>query len=275
MDVGKLLAHEERSTIERWVESRARGQYLGGGRALARVLGKYLFYVPTNDVSVVPHLLMDGYWEMWITMAIARRVKPGWRCIDVGANVGYYTILLADLVGDDGDVQAWEVQGDMAECIRRSAHMNGTQSRVQVVNRGASDRDGLIAPKPLNELWDRGSVATESVHQNEHRMDAVPCMRIDDDGWWANQRVDFVKIDTEGHEPQVWYGLDKILKQSPNVEVLLEFTPRLYDNPGEFLDEIRADGFNLRRVDFDGELQPVAAEQILDADGMEMLWLTR
>ncbi len=281
MDLAKLLSHEDRTAIERWVESRTATCYLGQSRSLARVLGKYLMFLPTNDLSVVPHLLLNGYWEMWITMAVARQVRPGWQCIDVGANVGYFTMLLADLVGEDGEVHAWEVQPDLADCIRRSAHMNGFQDRVNVFNVAASDDAGQVVLKLLSADWDRGSVGTAPAPP---RGPGSPVMepgpqqmraRLDDDDFCDLERVDFVKIDTEGHEPQVWAGMRAILDRALPMHVLLEFTPRLYEDPAAFLAQIQADGFSLRRVDFDGELQTTGPDELLDGRDMEMVWASR
>jgi len=276
VDVVKLLKTEERTAIERWVQANARVAYLGEGRSLARVLGKYLMHLPTDDASLVPHLLLDGYWEMWITMAMARHVRLGWHCLDVGAHVGYYTLLLADIVGEQGSVQAWELQPDLAECITRSVHMNGMQDRVRVVNSAASEQRGYVAAVPLSEPWERGSVGVRVLEDSEVTLQSRTCYRLDDPELCEDpSTVNFVKIDCEGHEPEIWRGLSGILEASPAVQVLLEFTPRLYADARGFLREIQDQGFSLQRVDFNAELQPAEPEELLSTSSMEMLWLGR
>jgi FkbM family methyltransferase len=262
MDVPRLLKTEDRTTIERWVESRSCSAYLGGNRVLARVLGRYLMNLPTDDFSLVPHLVMDGYWEMWITMAVARHIREGMRCIDVGANVGYYTMLLADLVGEAGKVEAWEPQVDLAQCVVMSAHMSGFYNRVSVVPCAASNKSSTVKTVPLDVPWARGSVGVVPAGVEEDG--AVPCERLDEERpWYSGHPVDFVKIDAEGHE------------HSPGIQVLMEFTPRTYEDAPGFLDQIRQDGFVLRKVDFDGDLQAAHPDQILGTESMEMLWLSR
>jgi FkbM family methyltransferase len=274
MDVPRLLKTEDRTTIERWVESRSCSAYLGGNRVLARVLGRYLMNLPTDDFSLVPHLVMDGYWEMWITMAVARHIREGMRCIDVGANVGYYTMLLADLVGESGKIEAWEPQVDLAQCVVMSAHMSGFYNRVSVVPCAASNKSSTVKTVPLDMPWARGSVGVVPAGVEEDG--AVPCERLDEERpWYSGQPVDFVKIDAEGHEPQVWEGMAGILEHSPGIQILMEFTPRTYEDAPGFLDQIRQDGFVLRKVDFDGDLQAAHPDQILGTESMEMLWLSR
>lgn len=80
----------------------------GQGTLLCRVLGGALCYVDAADVSVAPHLAMDGFWETWNSVALGRSVRRGWRVADVGANHGCYTLLLAMLVGPEGHVTAIE-----------------------------------------------------------------------------------------------------------------------------------------------------------------------
>ncbi len=65
--------------------------YLGDETALCRVLGRYKMFVDTSDNSLSPHLMLDGYWEMWLTEALARAIRPGMTVVDVGANLGYFT----------------------------------------------------------------------------------------------------------------------------------------------------------------------------------------
>lgn len=95
-----------------------------GGRVLCRILGKYLCYIDPENTDITPHLVTSGYWESWITQAIARLVQPGWNCIDTGANMGYYTLLLADLVGGTGKVLAVEPHPEFANLLCRSVNVN-------------------------------------------------------------------------------------------------------------------------------------------------------
>ena len=76
-----------RPEAEAACQARCQTAYLGEKTALCRVLGKYLMYVDSTDLSLAPHLLLNGFWEMWITEAVVRALRPGWNCVDVGANL--------------------------------------------------------------------------------------------------------------------------------------------------------------------------------------------
>src|ERR1043166_6526206 len=125
MNIRDMFSNLDRSAIEKWCRAQTQVTYLGDHRALCRVLGKYLMYVDTRDLSLAPHMMMNGFWEMWVTQAIVDYVKPGMRCIDVGANCGYYTLLLADLVGEKGRVWAYEPQERVFEMLKHTGRVNG------------------------------------------------------------------------------------------------------------------------------------------------------
>src|SRR5918912_920802 len=85
--------------------------------ALCRVLGRYKMYVDLRDTGFVPHLMFEGYWEYWITDFMWRNLGPGQVALDVGANHGYYTVLMSDLVGAQGMVRAFEPNPRLVELL--------------------------------------------------------------------------------------------------------------------------------------------------------------
>ena len=139
-DIWRLLS-APRSDNEAVLRSLCRSVYLGNDTALCRVLGRYKMYVDTRDVSISSHLMLEGYWEMWVTEAMMRHVQPGMTVLDIGANLGYFTMLLADLVGPSGRVLAFEPNPEMAGRLRRSIGLNGfaPTTTLHEVALGASD----------------------------------------------------------------------------------------------------------------------------------------
>jgi hypothetical protein len=82
--------------------------YLGDGLLLMRVLNRFRMYASATDMSVTPYLVTEGRWEPFMTELFTARLKPGMTVIDVGANIGYYTLLAAAGVGTRGRVHAFE-----------------------------------------------------------------------------------------------------------------------------------------------------------------------
>ena len=128
----------ERATLETVSRSYSQTVHLNDRFILCRVLGKYMVYVDPDDIDITPHLCLNGYWEPWITLIIAREVQRGWHCIDVGANLGYYTLIMADAVEADGRVLAIEPNPRLAELLKFTLEVNGFQRHTTVLQKAVS-----------------------------------------------------------------------------------------------------------------------------------------
>ena len=242
--------------------------------ALCRVLGRYKMYVDLRDRGFVPHLMFEGYWEYWITDFIWRNVKPGQVALDLGANHGYYTVLLADLVGADGQVVAFEPNPRLAELLDETVAVNGFWSTVKVHRAAVGDRSGGTLPflVPLHDqknghLLPPGQPAPTGLDAARYAVHEVPMTTLDDA---VPGRVDFVKIDVEGAEEAVWRGMQGLIARSPRIGILMEFNPHRCQDPRAVLAEMAA-RFPLREVGFDGVATPCTAEQVLGR--REETWL--
>lgn len=140
-DIWRLLS-APRHENEAMLRALCRSVYLGDNVAMCRVLGRYKMYVDTRDLSISSHLLLEGYWEMWVTEAMMRHVRPGMTVLDIGANLGYFTMLLADLVGHEGRVLAFEPNPEMASRTQRSISVNGFGGRATLHQVALADKDG-------------------------------------------------------------------------------------------------------------------------------------
>ena len=258
----RLPAHflGERAVLEGVSREHSRALYLGDQMVLCRVLGKYLMYADSQETGITPHLAMDGYWESWITLALARTVRPGWHCLDVGANHGYYTLVMADGAGPEGRVTPVEPTPKLAELLRQTLDINGFPY-VDVLQKAASDADGetlqLVIPahRSLNaHLVEEAGPSEEAVAVQSVTIDAVT------QDW---PKVDLIKIDVEGAEESVWRGMEETISRNRDVIVVLELNIDRYDDPRGFLGAIESAGFALRYIDIDAEIKDVTVDRLL------------
>lgn len=266
----------DRPALERAARRMCQTARLSEDQLICRVLGKYIMYVDPRDQAITPHLALNGFWESWITLAIARIVRPGWRCIDIGANVGYFTLLMADAVGANGQVLALEPNPAMARWLALNVYVNGFGRLVEIQRVAAADSDGSKVDLTV-DVTDPGLA---SICPNTGRKgETVPVLTATIDGLTqAWPVVDLIKIDAEGSEPAIWRGMQRTLVRNPRIVVLMEFAPSLYDDPVGFLGEIRANGILPRQVAPDGTTVPLGKETIAQAmatGGSTMLFLSR
>lgn len=276
MKLTELFRQAERETIEAWCRGKTQTAYLGKHNALCRVLGTFLMYVDTQDRSLAPHLMLDGYWEMWVTQAIASFVKPGMICIDVGANYGYFSLFLAELVGEKGHVFAYEPQAEVHRKLAASVELNGFAGRVSASACAISDTlttaNLWIDPERLGaaSLTQFGPNATLQSGAVVGPLDALF-------GEQDIKPVDFVKIDVQGEEMRVLRGMQNMIQASPHIAIAMEFTPGQSRTPKEDLETIVGYGLKIQTIGHDGIVRPIDLDQAAKADTGDhrMLWLTR
>jgi FkbM family methyltransferase len=264
----------ERVALEAVSRKHSRSLYLGKETVLCRVLGKYLVFVDSQETGIAPHLAFDGYWESWITLALARTVQPGWHCLDVGANHGYYTLVMADGAGPAGRVAPVEPTPRLADLLRQTLDVNGFP-QIEVVAKAATDSDGQTLQLVIPERRSMNARLAEVAAETEEAVD-VESVTIDSlTREWP--RVDLIKIDVEGAEEQVWRGMRSTIARNRDLVVILEFNVARYDEPRAFVAELEAAGFRLRYIDTDAELNAVSPDELLTRQvGQDwMLYLVR
>lgn len=251
------------------IRALCRNAYLGGDLSVCRVLGRYRMFIDTNDVGLSTFLLLDGYWEMWTTEAMLQFIRQGMTVIDVGANLGYFTMLMADLTGPSGKVLAIEPNPQMASRLRRSAFVNGFAPHTVIHEIAAGDQDGMSGLTiPIGEPKNAHlSPAGSGIDVPIRRIDQLP-EAVD---------ADFIKIDVEGAEEAVWRGMAGILSRNRPLTVMLEFTPGRYADAAGFLDSILAHGFALMTVDYNAGVVATSRAAVLAGNPAEdqMLVLVR
>lgn len=261
------LRSPDRYRAECLCRAAAQAVFLGDNTVLSRVLGRYKAFLDTRDRGFAAHVMLDGYWEMWLTQFIARRVGPGMHVADVGANFGYYSLLMGDLVGPKGRLLSVEPNPPVAEALTRTLDLNGLLSRSTVVAAAAGSGDGeghLFVPagEPKNAM-----LVDERTSGGEAALVPVPIHSLDTllDGL---ERVDFLKIDAEGAEEDIMMGLTRTIERC-RPRIVLEFNPGRCRNPRALLTRLRGPYPVLRCLGFDAEVAPVSDEELLDPTNHE------
>lgn len=206
-----------------------------GRRIVARVLGDTKLVVDSLDMSLTPHLVMDGFWESWITIWALAQCHPQDRVLNIGANCGYYTMIFAKR---SAAVVAVEPQPFFVESIRLSAALNGLTSKVEVHEAvaGIEHRDVTLR---LHADFSGSAFVGEQAEGRgwvgSRRVKEVPAHELMPDATCAF-------IDAEGYEPEIWAGLRPLLDQRQLRWVALEWAPSRYDDPEGFLQQLAAYG---------------------------------
>lgn len=256
-DIWRIVS-EPRELAEAEIRALCTPTYLGNNEALCRILGRYKMYVDTRDVGIASHLMLDGFWEMWVTKAMMQCVRRGSVVADVGANLGYFTLLLSDLTGAEGRVLSFEPNANLAPLLRRSIEVNGFSPFCDYHQMALGASEGTAAIEASTEQPGGGRTVTGGKDGGIRlgRFDAIP-HALD---------LEFIKMDVEGFEPEVWKGMTAILtrKSKKPLTIFMEFTVGRLADPAGFLDEILSHGFSLEIVSHQDGIVPISRSALLD-----------
>ena len=208
-DIAKLLIGSE--------EFRTKGN--GTHEPVEIELDGYSIFVRKSDRDIGSAISRGVSYEPHVTALLRRELHKGNTFLDVGANIGYFTMLGAKLVGAAGRVIAVEPMDKNLQLVYLGIRKNAFE-HVRVMPFGASNHSGIVSivtdPNTSNALVQ--SAPTSSSPSN-----FAPVQTLD---WLCRDldALDFVKMDIEGHEVFAWQGAERIFaKYRPRIAT--EFHP--------------------------------------------------
>lgn len=246
--------------------------YLGNNLALTKTIFGHKMYVDTRDLSLAPHILIDGYWEQWITNVFRQAIRPGMHVLDIGANVGWYSLLAAELVGPNGRLTSFEANPAMAELVHRNLVVNGFLDRARVETKAVYSVSKQLAFQVYEHFMGSSSLfATQEAAASFK--DTLKTVQVDavslDDFMSPGSRVDFIKIDAEGAEPFILKGATRLFAENPQLQIMMEFSASIlsqsYGSVGAFCSDIKALGFTIWRITHDSTLVESSREDLESA----------
>lgn len=193
-------------------------------------------------------LYLEGIWEPIVTKFISPQIKNGMTVLDIGADIGYYTLLFAKLVGNKGRVFSFEPIPKAKWFLDKNIEMNSLNN-VSVLSFALFDKPGKVC---LEDPFTKSKINTSKKTLSEN--DIIVEMKVFDD-WKSEEgidRVDLVKIDVEGAELNILRGMKNTL-QSDRPGLLIEVHPQLMESfgfsPSDLTEFLLEFGYQIEPVD--------------------------
>jgi len=187
-------------------------------------------------------------FEKFETELFKGLVKKGMVVLDIGAYVGYYALIAADLVGESGKVFAFEPEPENYALLLRNMEANGCKNVIPV-QKAVSDRNGTV------ELFlSTENKADHRIYDSQDGRESITIGVTSLDRFFEGRdcRVDLIKMDIEGSEMAALRGMTRVLKQNDDLKIITEFWPmglrRFGYSPEEFLDKLTKLGFELYHI---------------------------
>ena len=163
-----------------------------------------------------------GIYEPYETELIKKQIKKGDVILDIGANIGYYTLIFANIVGKEGRVYAFEPDPENFAILKKNIEINNYDN-VVLIRKAVSNKSGKIRlylcedNKGDHRIYDsydgRESIDIEAITLDEYFKD-------------YNGRIPLIKMDIQGAEFGAFEGMTSILKKNKNIKIFTEFWPQ-------------------------------------------------
>ncbi len=270
MTLSRILTRLENSIITAGA-SRFLGRCVKTENGIRVKIGCHELFAKSPDRVLALYLYkfsMMGKFESEFFKGI---INPGMTVVDIGANLGYYTILLADCVGVNGRVFSFEPEPGQYALLLKNIQANHCANAI-AIPKAVSNQSGRIV------LW------LNKANQGDHRIydpaDGRPSIEIEAttlDHFLSERdwpKIDFIKMDIQGAEFLALAGMKETIKKNPAIMMLCEFCPDKIIQAGsttaKFLAQCRDYGFDISHLN-EGKkkVEKISTEELLKVSRRE------
>jgi FkbM family methyltransferase len=168
-------------------------------------------------------ILRLGVYDLCVSESICRLLDPGESAIDVGANLGYMTSLMAAKVGKSGSVESFEPHPDLYAKLSRNAdrwRVDGVERTVSMSAVALSSHDGFATLRVPDEGFRDNEGLASLERYKEAKGIVVPTRRLD--AAVVAKQISLIKIDVEGHELAVLLGAGALVTSRQIRDIIFE-----------------------------------------------------
>jgi len=197
--------------------------------------------LPRSYIRTFQFYVMSRGWEGLTTEMFKKVVKEGDTVVDLGANLGYYTLLAARLVGKKGKVYAFEPEPTNYALLLKNIELNGYNNIVPM-QEVVSNISGTV-----NFFLDEKDTGAHTMYRPEPKAKSIEVPSVTLDEFFRDQepRINVIKMDIEGAEIAAVQGMERIIGENENLKMFVEFYPaairRAGHSPQEFARKLLED----------------------------------
>jgi len=210
-------------------------------------------YLDRNDLAICKTLAKEYAWEESETNFLKKIIVPEMSIIDIGANIGYFTLLLAKWIGPKGKVYSFEPDPSNFKLLTKNLKANRINN-VHCFQKAISNKNA------------KKSLFLSTYNMGDHRL--IDFFAFDGDDKRAkvevesvrldsilldSEKIDFIKMDIQGSEIPALLGMENTLKNNKKISLLVEFWPfaikKIGHSPKEFIEILEQFGFKIFSIE--------------------------
>jgi len=191
-----------------------------------------------------------GIYEPLAVKHFQNSIKPGDTVLDIGAHIGYYTLMAAKRVGKKGKAYAFEPNQDNCALLTKNLKLNNFKN-VVLVNKAVSRSSGKV--KFFLSNVSTGMHSLIDIDNKSENIIEIEAVSLNDFFGKKIPTVSIIKMDIEGGEYAALDGMDRLLKKNKHMTILIEFSPysiiKAEKSPRDFLNLLMSYGFKLYSIE--------------------------
>lgn len=229
-----------------------------------KIINNNELYIEPNDWDVSRRCYLFSYYEHETSSILNKLINKNDIAVDVGAHIGYYTMLLSGLVGKKGRVYSFEPDPTSFKLLKKNVKHNHYDERVTCEKRVVSNSNKIVSLS----LNPRGGEENTLKEMEKWEKIDVKSLKLDD---YFDEKIDFIKIDVEGAEPLVIEGMQNLLeKYRPTI--VMEYLPDQWecDIENKFENKPKLVFSYLKKLEYDfylpsnGRLKKIKINKIIE-----------
>ncbi|WP_203072894.1 FkbM family methyltransferase [Falsiroseomonas ponticola] len=198
------------------------GVYLGDGVVMTQMLTGLRFLVPAADHVMAPKMIGNRVWEPRLSAALPRLVRPDRDVVDVGANIGYFSINAAMILGRGKGcvVHAIEPNPQIHALLLKNISINWSLARIIPHQLALGETEGELLLHVPGQLASNGTLlAGGSADANTFPVPVRQLHQVVPDP----ARIGLMKIDVEGAEAMVVKGAAEVIREVTDIDIVMEW----------------------------------------------------
>ncbi|MBI0577793.1 FkbM family methyltransferase [Neobacillus cucumis] len=247
-----------------------RGTYIGEGKMLIHTAFNGKLIVPANDLGIGPDLIIHGAYDIGLTKYFMSTVRPGDVVVDIGANVGLFSILAGYLVGDSGKVYCFEANKSIFQFLQDNISMNWLRKTVHPFNKAIYSSQDILTftidagNHTLSTLYEVDQWNKNGYHDSliQVQVESEPL----DNYFNQIDHIRLLKMDIEGAEYDAFLGMEKFLTHGKIENISFEWNiPMLKERTEPLLELLKFysnQGYTLFLMNGEGNLTPITIENL-------------
>lgn len=232
--------------------------------------GEFIMGIPSEEWGLAMYLSLHGHFEPGSEKLFCNLLREGMTVIDVGANLGIYTL---HALRAGCKVYSYEPTPSTYDLLNQNIKVNGflESNRATTINCAVGDSDKTVTFSICKGISGHNHIASEEDVDNIIK---VPVVSLDNRH--KSEKIDFIKIDIEGAEYEALKGMRDIIKNNPDIMLLIEFAPSLIkragNEPKDLLKLIYEYGLIIQKIDENtSQLCDIDENELLDEISVNLL----